>query len=362
MKMQNKMYPLLVVLVLLIVERSTAFEPYNRKGSSGLGRTDYIYGTDRDDVNDKYDHADNGYSSQSSYGRNRYTPRGSSTNNYRTRSRWPSSYEDSSNSNDWSRFGYGHNGRLAPSAYDSEAYSTNGPQCYSLLDIQYPLFSDICGAVPQARYSLPNLFGHFERWQIAQVLTAILGPSTPTSANPSCTRSLRLLLCPLLFPPCPTRHEAPPVLPCQSFCRVVKNQCATPSLDLLPCDLLPPTSDLCPINPTPYSSLLSSFAQPLPLNGGLSQSALSSILAQSALSPSGLPPSALSSLFSPSAFSSPLPPSARSTSPFNFFNPDSYIADSLEPILVDFPPISFANDYRRASPFFPSTRSATVKV
>lgn len=31
-----------------------------------------------------------------------------------------------------------------------------------------------------------------------------------------------------------------------SFDLVVKNQCASPSLDLLPCDLLPPTSDLCP--------------------------------------------------------------------------------------------------------------------
>jgi hypothetical protein len=30
------------------------------------------------------------------------------------------------------------------------------------------------------------------------------------------------------------------------FYLVVKNQCASPSLDLLPCDLLPPTSDLCP--------------------------------------------------------------------------------------------------------------------
>ncbi len=158
----------------------------------------------------------------------------------------------------------GFPGPLPPAAFETGAYLGNGPNCYSLLDSQYPLFSDICGAVPQARYSLPNSFGHLERWQIAQVLNAILGPLTPTSASPVCTRSLRLLLCPLLFPPCPTRYETPPVLPCQPFCRglssnemyffllniifylVVKNQCASPSLDLLPCDLLPPTSDLCP--------------------------------------------------------------------------------------------------------------------
>ncbi len=107
-------------------------------------------------------------------------------------------------------------GPLSPAAaaFDSSPFLNNGPICYSLLDSQYPLFSDMCGAVPQARYSLPNSFGHVERWQIAQILTAILGPATP-----ACTRSLRLLLCPLLFPPCPKRYEAPPVLPCQPFCR-----------------------------------------------------------------------------------------------------------------------------------------------
>jgi len=339
-------------------------------------------------------------------------------------------------------------GSLPPSAFDSGAYLSNGPSCYPLLDPQYPLFSDICGAVPQARYSLPNAFGHIERWQIAQILTVLLGPSTPTSANPICTRSLRLLLCPLLFPPCPTRYEAPPVLPCQPFCRVVKNQCAAPSLDLLPCDLLPPTSDLCPINPTPYSSLLSSFTQPLPLNGGLSslglpQSVLSALLAQSALSLSDLPSPAFSSMFSsspfssalappsvpspysspltppgvpspyssappggpspyssappgvpspyssappgvpspyssapsgvppPAAFPSLLPPSPRSSllslpglslSPINpLFNTDPYLADSLTPILVDFPPINYAQGYQQASRYFPATRSATEK-
>lgn len=96
----------------------------------------------------------------------------------------------------------------------------NTPTCHSILDPQYSLFSDICGVVPQARYSLPNYFGHVERWQIAQALTTLLGPSNPSSGNPSCARSLKLLVCPLLFPPCKTgRRELPPVLPCQPFCR-----------------------------------------------------------------------------------------------------------------------------------------------
>jgi hypothetical protein len=180
-------------------------------------------------------------------------------------------------------------------SFDSDPYLNNGPNCYSLLDPQYPLFSDICGAVPQARYSLPNLFGHVERWQIAQTLSSILGSATPSSASPACTRSLRLLLCPLLFPPCSSRREGPPVLPCQPFCRslliknflfllnitfdlAVKNQCASPALELLPCDLLPFSSELCPsifrsqfilflffiylfLVPPPFSPFMSPFGQ-----------------------------------------------------------------------------------------------------
>jgi hypothetical protein len=292
--MQNKVCFLFLVLLLIVVQ-ATANSLYSRKGSSALN---HPY-DDEDDDSDKkkYDNKNDDYSQQSTYRRNRYP---SSSNNYRSRSRWPSSYEDLYDSNDWSKYGIGLNNLLpsfpgplpspAVAAFDNGAFLNNGPSCYSLVDPQYPIFSDICGAVPQARYALPNAFGHIERWQIVQVLNAILGPSTPTSAIPACTRSLRLLVCPLLFPSCPTRYEAPPVLPCQSFCRTVKNQCAAPSLDLLPCDLLPPTSDLCPLNPAPYSSLLSSFAQPLPFTGGPSplafpQSPLSSILAQSPFSP-----------------------------------------------------------------------------
>ncbi len=100
-------------------------------------------------------------------------------------------------------------------SFDSNAMLGGGPSCNSLVDQQYPIFSDICGAVPQARYSLPNSFGHRERWQIAHILSSLASSST----DAACTRSLRLLLCPVLFPPCPTRYEPPPVLPCQSYCR-----------------------------------------------------------------------------------------------------------------------------------------------
>jgi hypothetical protein len=72
------------------------------------------------------------------------------------------------------------------------------------------------------------------------------------------------------------------------------------------------------------------------------------------LTPSGLPPGAFSSLLSPSALSlSPLNP---------LFNTESYMGDSLTPILVDFPPIQYAQNYRPTSRYFPATRSATEKV
>ena len=146
-------------------------------------------------------------------------------------------------------------------SFDNHAMVANSPTCHSLVDAQYPLFSDTCGAVPQARYALPNVFGHRERWQILQFLTALVGSSN----DPACTRSLRLLVCPVLFPPCQSRFEPPAVLPCQSYCRgsfstrlistwsellcfhvAVKARCALPTLDLLPCEALPQSSDLCP--------------------------------------------------------------------------------------------------------------------
>jgi hypothetical protein len=58
-------------------------------------------------------------------------------------------------------------------------------------------------------------------------------------------------------------------------------------------------------------------------------------------------------------------------SPLNsLFNAESFnMADSVTPILVDFPPIQYAQNYRSASQnyrptsrYFPATRSATEKV
>ena len=120
---------------------------------------------------------------------------------------------------------------LSAMPFDNHAMLANSPTCHSLVDAQYPLFSDTCGAVPQARYALPNVFGHRERWQILQFLTALVGSSN----DPACTRSLRLLVCPVLFPPCQSRFEPPAVLPCQSFCRGSFSHDALLSTSRLPC-------------------------------------------------------------------------------------------------------------------------------
>jgi hypothetical protein len=149
----------------------------------------------------------------------------------------------------------------ASPAFLGNPYANNEPSCFPLLDTQYPLFADMCGALPQVRYSLPNSFGHYERWQISQVLSTILGSPTVASTTSLCRRSLRLLICPLLFPPCPSNYEPTPVVPCQQFCQAVKSQCTAPSLDLLPCDFLPVKSDLCPATPAPFSSMFTRYQQ-----------------------------------------------------------------------------------------------------
>jgi hypothetical protein len=60
--------------------------------------------------------------------------------------------------------------------------------------------------------------------------------------------------------------------------------------------------------------------------------------------------------FSPAAMSSVL-------SPINpYLTPDPYMADSLNPILVDFPPLQFMPGHQQASRYYPLTRSATEKV
>ena len=96
--------------------------------------------------------------------------------------------------------------------------------------------------------------------------------------------------------------------------------------------LLPPSGIPSPA----FAQLLSS--------SGLSPAALSSLL-----SSSGLPPSGISPFASPSPFH-PQP------------NMESYMADSLAPILVDFPPLTYTNEYRQAPRYFPLTRSATEKA
>jgi hypothetical protein len=49
-------------------------------------------------------------------------------------------------------------------------------------------------------------------------------------------------------------------------------------------------------------------------------------------------------------------------SPSNQFNTAQYVADSLTPILVDFPPSTASNDVRQAGRIFPSLRSASEKA
>lgn len=390
MTMQNKICLLFVVLFLIVVYAKSE-DSTGQKGTSTSNHK-----TQADDIKkDKSEENEDNDARLSSNRRNRYSSYGSLPANYRGRVRRPSSYEDI-NSNEWSPVNYGlpnpllnYPGSSPPvgSPTGNSLYLNNEPTCYRLLDPQYPLFSDLCGAVPQARYSLPNSFGHFERWQITQVLNTMLGTSTPTSTNPTCTRSLRLLICPLLFPPCPSRHEPPPVVPCQPFCRAVKSQCSAPSLDLLPCDFLPATSDLCPVNPAPYSSLLSSFGQPLSLTNGvvpstMPQSPLSTYLAQSALqlalsqptyssqmSTSNVPQTAVPTVFSPFSVPTAGLPSAVPTSfvnpaartslvvPFPFnqqFNTQRHMTDTMTPVLVNFPPLRYPSYNEQAPRFFPA--------
>lgn len=353
-----------VLVVLFVAVQSKSIDLYDRLGGPALDSNSPNNGGDTDQVKDK-----NAQPSKNTH--DRYSPQDSSSDGFQSQPHQSSSYEDDSNLNNWSPYEHGLNsmpmGMPVPSMpspiFQIGTYPNSEPSCFSLLDPQYPLFADVCGALPQARYSLPNSFGHLERWQIAQVLTSILGSSTPAAKNPVCTRSLRLLLCPLLFPPCPTRDEPPAVVPCQPFCRMVKSQCATPSLDLLPCDYLPPMSEICPINPTPYSSLLSSYAQAgmpnpsMPVQAGRS-TLFSPIPHPSMMSlfgyPSMMPPTARSSMFPPSFYSPMAPPPStafiptqRSTpaSPPTMFYTEPYMINSLKPILMDLPPLNYANSY-----------------
>lgn len=74
----------------------------------------YYYDDDDDDDSTlnagKHNRLNNDHQLQSlTQRRNRYpTHGGSSSNNYRSRSRWPSSYDDRYDLNDWSPYGHGH--------------------------------------------------------------------------------------------------------------------------------------------------------------------------------------------------------------------------------------------------------------
>ncbi|CAF2079742.1 unnamed protein product [Rotaria magnacalcarata] len=235
------------------------------------------------------------------------------------------------------------------------------PSCFSLVDVQNPLFADMCGVLPQIRYSLPNSFGHSERWQIAQVLNTILGSPTATSNNPYCNRSLRLLICPLLFPPCPTRYEPAPIIPCQPFCRAVKSQCVAPSLDLLPCDFLPSTSELCPVSPSPYSPYVTPYGQQ-PAGAGaqpMHHATLAAYMAQQAAMASaqsgypgqngngfGMPPSQSQQFMVPATL--PQYPGSSSRAGFGVpfpYNQPIYAppqaVDTQTPVLIDFPRLHY---------------------
>jgi hypothetical protein len=112
------------------------------------------------------------------------------------------------------------------------------------------------------------------------------------------------------------------------------------------------------MSPSPYSSPLTPPGAPSPAF----QSLNSPLSYPSPLTPPGVPSPAFSSLLS----SSGVPQLGMQSllSPLNsFFSTEPFsMADSLTPILVDFPPIQYAQNYRQASRYFPMTRSATEKV
>jgi hypothetical protein len=388
--LSSKLYLLLTLLFIFVI-CSISIEQKSRKSDSALDAKKNTVDANNDDNrrrikflhdDDEEDDVDDHLVGALSYADNRYSPFNAPEGNYRTRARWPaqsssaassfllpppppptspsssSPFDDFINGNDWSRLEYPNifSSSLPSTSYDSNPMLSSAPSCNSLVDSQYPIFSDVCGAVPQARYSLPNSFGHRERWQVAQILSALIS----SSSDSSCTRSLRLLLCPVLFPPCPSRHEPPAVLPCQSYCRAVKARCAIPTLDLLPCEVLPYSSDLCPTNQA-YGSFIPPGAyppvnQPPPMNNGFPSSnypaprSYSSL--QSLLSSQGLQ----STLAQSPLQSAPQPSSAA---PANPFNGSPYASDSLNPMLVDFASRSYNNDYRQAPKYAPLPRSSS---
>ncbi|CAF0743625.1 unnamed protein product [Adineta ricciae] len=390
-------------------KKSTKKTTFDEKKKDAYEKVKY----DREDYDDEIDDS---YSPRSSFAHNRFVSHDQPEGNYRTRSRWsPSTTSGLSHSlptlpftigefpeeDEWSSDGYESAFPSAPSvspaySYNMQRMPQNSPTCSSLIDPQFPIFSDTCGAVPQARYSLPNVFGHRDKWQIAQLLNVLAS----TTTDPTCSRSTRLLLCPILFPSCPTRHQPTPVLPCQSFCRAIKSRCASPLLESLPCEILPHTSELCP-STQGYSQFPSQRAyshnmpSPLPVASGLPSplqlSALQSFLSSPALQtamttqgfPNGLNQQTLQAALAAQAFpglfqaqpaqavpvqaptvapvpitTPPPPPPAPVTPPMSVYHNMQFPTDTISAMLGELPPRTLGSDYRPAPRYGSGSRSS----
>ncbi|CAF2787907.1 unnamed protein product [Rotaria sp. Silwood2] len=347
--MYSKQY-LLVTILFAVVILSTSIDQTQENSDAGLNvKKGAAYQGKIYEVDDEMDDQPSGAQSNANVRQPSYSPPEAY---YRFRSRWPpaavpSLHEYYKNQMDMSRF---INRNMMPvplGSYNNNPMFSMGTSCHSLIDPKYPIFSDMCGAVPQARYGLPNTFGHYDRWQLAHILTTIMGSTT----DPNCIRSLRHLLCPMLFQPCRARHEPPLVLPCQFYCRAVKSQCAVPALDVIPCDTLPYASDICP-NIQSYGPFMPAGISPAPTQPS-TQDTVPSTDQQTARSFASQsvkqgPPSTVNSPPSPSTVSS-----MQSQSPANIYNRRPYGNEGY----VDVPFRSYANDYRQPPRYAPLTQS-----
>lgn len=92
----------------------------------------------------------------------------------------------------------------------AENRNTGDPECHSIMNSDYPLFSLHCSALPQTRFTFPNFFGHKTLKEAHELFTTFL-----PVLNYGCFSQMPKFLCPLFFPPCNDER----VLPCASFCR-----------------------------------------------------------------------------------------------------------------------------------------------
>ena len=255
--MQRKTCFVFAMLLMIVVQLTCAGD---EKEGSALNRDSYVGGPDKEQSN-----SPNGQGSKSSSTRSESSNRNTNTFN----KLGSKAKKDDSNEKKESTVEEYYNpstidGSFVPADFWNFPFpssNSGASQCFSMVDSLYPEFPDICGPLPQVRYSLPNAFGHTQRWQISQALRTMLSAPSSLGSNTNCPRSIRHLLCPLLFPPCSTPNEPAPVIPCKAFCQAVKSQCSVSSLDLLPCDYLPNTSELCPVTQRPFSAVLTSYGQ-----------------------------------------------------------------------------------------------------